>query len=350
MEGLDGVFRALCYLYRFKYFVRGGRQLKVLLIGASGFIGARLSELLLAGGHEVRALSRKKHSSELSGYSQMEWMPLDLLDPASDLDSAIAGCSLVFNCAGELREETRMEALHVDATARMLAACKRQAVGSGSAVHWVQLSSVGAYGPSVPANAERVVTEESVLAPRGAYEITKTRADELLISSAEPGVLSFSILRPSNVFGAAMPNDSLRQWGRIIRRRCFFYVGATGAISTYVHVDDVADALMLCGFDSLAQGEVFNASNDCRQEELVSAVARYFGVGCPVLRLPEVFVRTIVRAGGYLKGFPLTQARIDSLVGRTSYDCKKLKSILGWRPRRVIHECISEVFEDGGVS
>ena len=327
-----------------------GYQLKVLLLGASGFIGARLSGLLLGAGHEVRALSRKKRSSEFFDSPRMEWLQLDLLDHNCDLDSAVEGCSLIFNCAGELRDETRMEALHVDATARLLDACKRQAKVSGHAMHWVQLSSVGAYGPPVPANAERVVTEESVLAPRGVYEITKTRADELLISSAEPGVLSFSILRPSNVFGAAMPNDSLRQWGRVIRRRCFFYVGVTGAISTYVHVDDVADALMLCGFNSLARGEIFNLSNDCLQEELVSAVACYFGVGCPVLRLPENFVRAIARAGGYLKGLPLTQARIDSLVGRTSYDCKKLEVMLGWRPRRVIHECIGEVFEDGGAS
>lgn len=324
--------------------------MKVLLLGASGFIGARLSGLLLGAGHEVRALSRKKRSGEFYDSPRMEWLQLDLLDHNCDLDSAVAGCSLIFNCAGELRDETRMEALHVDATARLLAACKRQAKVSGRAMHWVQLSSVGAYGSSVPANAERTVTEESVLAPRGAYEVTKTRADELVIKCAEPSVLTFSILRPSNVFGAGMPNDSLRQWGRIIRRRCFFYVGAPGAVSTYVHVDDVADALMRCGFEPAARGEVFNFSNDCAQEELVGAVARYFGVGRPILRLPETVARAIAQGGSWLKGFPLTQARIDSLVGRTHYECKKIETLLDVHPCRAIRECIGDVFTHGETS
>lgn len=317
--------------------------MKVLLVGGAGFIGKKLSHLLLEAGHEVRALSRSRRS----GYgddSRIEWLQLDLLDCNCDLDAAVAGCSLVFNCAGELHDETLMEALHVDATARLLAASKREAVISGRTLHWVQLSSVGAYGPPVSASVERTITEESVLAPRGVYEVTKTRADDLVIGSAKPGVLTFSILRPSNVFGAGMPNGSLRQWGRIIQRRCFFYVGAPGAISTYVHVEDVVEALMLCGFKPAAQGQVFNLSNDCFQEELVNAIACHLGIGRPFLRLPEALVRTLARERGWLKCFPLTQARVDSLVGRTHYKCQKLEVVLGYRPSRAIPDYIGEVF------
>ncbi|MEQ6329122.1 NAD(P)-dependent oxidoreductase [Pseudomonas chengduensis] len=317
--------------------------MKVLVVGGAGFIGKKLSHLLLKAGYEVRALSRSKRSDH-GDNSTIEWLQLDLLDQRSDFDSAVAGCSLVFNCAGELHDEALMEALHVDATARLLAASKRQARISGRPLHWVQLSSVGAYGPSASANAERTITEESIPAPYGIYEVTKTRADDLVIGSAQPGVLTVSILRPSNVFGAGMPNGSLRQWGRIIQRRLFFYVGAPGAVSTYVHVDDVVDALMLCGFAPAAQGQVFNLSNDCTQEELVEAMARHLGAGRPFIRLPEVLARTLAAGGSWLKRFPLTQARVDSLVGRTHYNCQKLEAVLGYRPSRAIPDYIGEVF------
>ncbi|VXB87919.1 NAD-dependent epimerase (fragment) [Pseudomonas sp. 8O] len=237
-----------------------------------------------------------------------------------------------------------MEALHVDATARLLAASKRQAKISGRPLHWVQLSSVGAYGPPVCASAERTITEESLPAPRGAYEVTKTKADDLVIGNAQPGVLTVSILRPSNVFGPGMPNGSLRHWGRIIQQRLFFYVGAPGAVSTYVHVDDVVEALMLCGFAPAAQGQVFNLSNDCTQEELVEAMARHLGAGRPFIRLPEVLARTLAAGGSWLKRFPLTHARVDSLVGRTHYSCQKLEAVLGYRPSRAIPDYIGEVF------
>ncbi|OEC40027.1 NAD-dependent epimerase [Pseudomonas sp. 1D4] len=318
--------------------------MKVLLIGGTGFIGKKLLLLLLGAGHEVRVLSRKTQSDALFDNSRVEWKQLDLLDLNCDLDAAISGCSLIFNCAGELHNEGLMEALHVDATARLLDACKRRAEASGHTLHWVQLSSVGAYGSPVRANLERTITEESMLAPRGVYEVSKTRADSLVISSAQPGLMTVSILRPSNIFGAGMPNGSLRQWGRIIRRRCFFYVGEPGAISTYVHVDDVVEALMLCGFESVAQGQVFNLSNDCPQEVLVNAMARHFGVAPPFIRLPESLVRVFAMGGRRLAHYPLTQARIDSLVARTHYDCRKLEVVLGYRPRRAISDCIGEVF------
>lgn len=320
--------------------------MKVLLIGASGFIGKRLCRLLLESGYEVRTLSRRKRPDVYACNSRIEWLQLDLLDCNCDLDVAVKNCSVVFNCAGELHNETLMEALHVDATARLLAASRRQSEISGCSLHWVQLSSVGAYGPPASPSMERTIAEDSLVAPRGAYEVTKTKADALIIASSKPGVITFSILRPSNVFGAGMPNSSLRQWGGIIKHRCFFYVGTPGAISTYVHVDDVAEALMLCGFESAARDQIFNLSNDCTQEELVGAMASYFRVGRPLLRLPEALVRFFTAGEHWLRRYPLTQARVNSLVGRTHYKCQKLEAVLGYRPRRAVPDYVGEVFND----
>jgi nucleoside-diphosphate-sugar epimerase len=76
--------------------------LKVLLVGGAGFIGKRLAVSLLKAGHDVRALFRKAQSEAPAGDFRIEWLQLDLLDPDYDLDTAIAGCSVIFNCAGEL--------------------------------------------------------------------------------------------------------------------------------------------------------------------------------------------------------------------------------------------------------
>ena len=57
-------------------------QLKILLVGGAGFIGKRLTHLLLEAGHEVRALSRQARSAH-GGNSKLEWLQLDLLDRSS---------------------------------------------------------------------------------------------------------------------------------------------------------------------------------------------------------------------------------------------------------------------------
>ncbi len=319
--------------------------MKALVTGGAGFIGARLVNALCAAGHEVRVLSRKGPATQEKEQALLEFAQGDLLDRDCPLQSLISGCSVVFSCAGELRDESRMAPLHVDATLRLIEACKRQARATGQPIHWVQLSSVGAYGPiRGNANAERVVTEETAPAPVGTYETTKTRADELVAAAGEEGVFSYSILRPSNVFGSGMPNDSLRQWGRMISKRLFFYVGAPGAVATYVHVEDVVSALLLCGFDERARGEVFNLSNDCSQERLVNGMAKALGLPRPNRRVPEWSMRMLVRMFSVVPGFPVSDSRIDALVARTRYPSSKLESLLGFRPQHEAGETIGEIF------
>lgn len=323
--------------------------MRVLITGGSGFIGSRLVRALCAAGHTVRVVSRKNTLKQDSGKQNIELVQADLLAPDCPLDRIVEGCSVVFNCAGELHDESRMWPLHVDATLRLINECKRLANVSGQPLHWVQLSSVGAYGPnSCGASSVRVVTEETNPAPVGTYEITKTRADEIVMDAAEEGVFSYSILRPSNVFGPGMPNDSLRQWGRMIKKRLYFHIGPPGAVSTYVHVDDVVAALMLCGFDKRARGEVFNISNDCPQDELVNAMARALNVAAPTLRLPEWLMRLVAGVFSGVHSFPLSASRIDSLVARTSYPVDKMASILGYRPRHDVRDTIAEALLDDG--
>lgn len=325
--------------------------MKVLVMGGSGFIGSRVVQILCGAGYEVRVLSRGKTLKQDFRKGLVEHIRADLLDPDCPLERIISGCSVVFNCAGELREESRMEPLHVDATLRLIKTCKHMAKSSGQSLHWVQLSSVGAYGPSSSgASSVRVITEESSPAPVGAYEVTKTQADGLVMAAEEEGVFSYSILRPSNVYGAGMPNSSIRQWGRMVKRNLFFYVGAPGAVSTYVHVDDVVDALMLCGFDERAKGHIFNISNDCSLERVVSAMAKALRVPNPSLRLPEGVVRLIASLLSWSKRFPLSHSRIDALVSRTHYPVDKLDSVLGYRPTREVEKTITDVlFDEGGA-
>jgi len=318
---------------------------KVLVIGGTGFIGARLVKLLTKNGYYVRILTR--NSSLIGQYADndyIEIMQCDLLDSTFVLENVIDDCSVVFNCVGELHNESLMELLHVDATVRLVHACKKVSNTSGFPIHWVQLSSVGAYGPSTVANFDRNVTEDTIPAPVGTYEVTKTKADEVVITESESDFFSYSILRPSNIYGSSMPNNSIRQWGRIIQKKLFFYVGFREAISTYIHVDDVVDVLMLCGFDERARGEIFNISNDCSQVDVVNAIAKQLNVTRPWLRLPEGGLRLISTLFGKIKGFPLSRSRIDALVARTHYPTDKLSSILGYHPSRDVQDTIGEVF------
>jgi nucleoside-diphosphate-sugar epimerase len=143
--------------------------------------------------------------------------------------------------------------------------------------------------------------------------------------------LQATILRPSIVFGPGMPNASLGQLITLVDRRLFFYVGPKGASANYVPVENVIDAMVLCGHSPKAPGEVFNLSDWATLEDFVAAIADGLGRPRPSLRLPETPVRAATRALSGVPGFPLTTTRIDALTNRSHYPDEKISSLLGFR-------------------
>jgi nucleoside-diphosphate-sugar epimerase len=323
---------------------------KVLVAGGRGFIGKKLVEMLVVKDCHVDVLSRSEVDDSTSKDRSACFIKGDLLDPKFDFEVLASRYDVIFNCAGELHDEALMQSLHVDTTKRLVKACKVMSKSQNKSIHWVQLSSVGAYGSSRPAaNVERVVTEETPTNPVGSYEVTKTLADELIIQAGKDSCFTYSILRPSNVYGKEMPNSSIRQLGRMIRSSLFFYIGKPGAVSNYVHVDDVAEVLALCGFDPRAKNQVFNLSNDCPQENVLDAMAIALGTSEPKVRINERLIRFFVFLFSWIKWFPLKKSRVDALVNRTHYSNEKIHKLLGFVPSRDVTKTISEVLLNNKV-
>ena len=314
--------------------------MKILILGANGFIGAPLLKEVLAQGHKVRVLTRREGRAYPG---DVEVFKGDLTSNTLDVDTLVSDCDIIINCAGEIRNEHLMRELHVNATQRLLGAIARRLTQSSQHCHWVQLSSVGAYGPAP--GQRRVVTEDTQPNPVGMYEITKTEADSIVVNAADQEGFTYAILRPSNVYGPGMPNNSIRQMASFVREHIFFYVGFERSVATYIHVNDVVTALMLCAFKKDACGQIFNISNDCYFDEVINGLADSMAVSRPFVKLPELLIRAVVASLGKIIKLPITQERIDALTVKTWYPTYKLKSQLGFSPQcsvpKTIGECLS---------
>ncbi|WP_423197713.1 NAD-dependent epimerase/dehydratase domain-containing protein [Cupriavidus sp. H19C3] len=305
--------------------------MRIAVTGAGGFIGRELVKSLLNSGHTVTILARSGVPEYLN--SSVTVVRGDLTDQNANLQSLVENCDVLCHCAAELYRPELMEELHVGGTRRLLAEVERHSIARDVPVHWINLSSVGTYGPPKRgANEERVITEGTAPCPVGPYEITKTKADDLVLAASERGTIQHTILRPTNVFGESMTNRSLYGLLSAIRRRIFFYIGQAGAIANYVHVDDVVASLVASATQPAARNKIFNVSNDCRLEELVANSAKELGVSEPGLRVPESTARLIARLGSIVPRFPLTQGRVDALVNRTTYVSVRLRSELNVHP------------------
>lgn len=315
-----------------------GDPMKISITGASGFIGKILCGELVPLNHVISILTRKD-GPPITGVNVVKG---DLLSDGVILQAFVDGADVVCHCAGEIKDETLMERVHVEGTKRLLNAVRTSIKRNGKPVHWVQLSSVGAYGVAGPgSHGSRIINEQSPEHPFGVYEMTKTVSDQLVCEFAQHEPLfSFTILRPTVVIGGNMPNQSFHAMARMIKRGLFFRIGRQQTIANYVHVDDVVRALIQCLTDVRARGKVFIVSNDCPLDLVVDALASAMSVPVPKWVVPEGPLRLLVKATSSWVKLPLTMARIDALTRQTHYSSKLINQTLCFSPLASIPEII----------
>ena len=292
----------------------------VSITGGRGFIGQSLVKKHLNQKDEVRVLSRKKFFN----HQRAKLFVGDLVDNNENLSEFVDGADVLYHCAGEYRDKSLMYDLHIGGTQRLID-CSNGKIG-----RWVQLSSVGVYG--VVRNG--VISEEAQENPTGLYEKTKAKAEKLVSESGIPYV----ILRPSNVIGEKMSNQSVFQLIKMIEKGFFAYFGKSKSVVNYVHVDDVVNALMCCAMSQNSLGKKYNLSQTIEVEAMVNSILLGLNVKHNFLRLPLLPVRFFVKLFQNFPGFPLTISRIDALTGNSQYKSNKIIEELNFEFKSKLEE------------
>lgn len=302
----------------------------VSITGASGFIGKLLLQECLARNFSVRVLTR--NPSKFAANPSLQVFVGDLTT-TTDWSDFVRDVDVLIHCAAEIKDPLVMQAVNVDGPARLLQAAV------GQVKRWVQLSSVGAYG----AASSGLITEESPENPLGPYEVTKTVFDRMLRETAATGSIEAVLLRPSNVYGTEMSNQSLFQMMRMIRRGLFCFMGAKGASANYVHVNDVVRALIICAEHPAAQGKTFNLSDWTTMEEMVATMAKSIQVRIPNFRLPLFLAMGLAKSMQWWSRSPLTVPRVRALSSRARYSSQRIENELGFQIQTPIAVGISEL-------
>lgn len=226
---------------------------KVLITGASGFVGCRAAELLhLAEGWDVRALVHRPSSAARLARLPVEMVQGDLKS-ADDMARAVAGCDAVVHCAigtayGQPRE---IFAVTVGGTNTLLEASKRAGVK-----RFVHLSSIAVHGLT----ADGVIDESTpVTPPKGDdYSESKAAAEAAVLQAARSG-LSAVVLRPGNVYGPFGKTFSVRPIQYLMKGNLLL-LGSAETASNTVYVDNLVHAIVR-GLDADVGGEVFTISD-----------------------------------------------------------------------------------------
>lgn len=283
--------------------------MRVLVTGASGFVGNYTCRELLARGHVVNALVRRAGSAP-TGVSEVRG-DLGASDGAA-LTEAVVGAApeCVIHLAAEIasqRSAQRIQTVNVDGTRRLVEAC--QAAGSPRFVFASTVVTGDAHGA--------VLTEQSQLPVQTAYGRSKQEGERLVRESGLPA----AIVRPSHVYGAGGWYVEefvarLRQPGR------FAVIGRGDNWWDVVRVEDVATAL--CDVAERAPaGALYHVADDepIAFRAFIDLTAQALGVG-PPRSIPAPIARLV---GGRDPVLAVTRSARSSNA--------LIKRELGWSPR-----------------
>ncbi len=208
----------------------------VLVTGANGFIGSKLTERLLANGDEVTCLVRNPAKAAALGQMGARLAMGDMRD-AQAVRAAVAGHDTVYHLAGVVTafRERDMTETNVTAFRTLAAACAEHATPPTL----VFVSSLAAAGPS---SLDRPRVESDPPAPVSIYGRSKRAAE--LIAEEYAGRMPITIVRPPIVFGEG--DQAMRNVFRsIFRLGIHLAFGVAYSRYSLIHVSDLVDALVL---------------------------------------------------------------------------------------------------------
>jgi uncharacterized protein YbjT (DUF2867 family) len=281
----------------------------VLLLGATGFIGARLLEALRAAGYPVVCGTR---SGRAPGDCRSIAVDYTRDHAAIDWVPRLRGIDVVINAIGILRESPRasFQALHVDAPVALFHACVEAGVKKV-----VQISALGADSEAV-----------------SRYHVTKKRADDAL--AALP--LGWVVVQPSLVFGLGGRSAAL--FTQLAALPLIPLPGDGAQCVQPIHIDDLTAAVvrLIATNEYDRQRIPMVGPKAVTFREMLGTVRRALGLGEPhFIRVPVALVRLAAAAGDHLHGVLLDRESLGMLLRGNVAAPERISAILARAPRPV---------------
>jgi len=321
---------------------------RILVTGATGFIGSRLCHALVGTSHQIRALHRPQSSLGVLSDIPIELAQADILDPHS-LDACVDGVDAVIHCAGELGPRASrlapeaMIASHVIGTRNMTQASLRCGVE-----RFLYTSSAAALGvPSIQPSTETtpLMTESHQWNYDGRqwpYGYAKHMAEQEVLNAVGDG-LDAVIVNPSVVIGAGDLNQASNAFIVYIARRGL-PVAVPGGVNV-VHIEDVLQG-HLAALEHGRSGERYIlAGENLSIPRLLTLTAEMARRHAPRLTIPAWAVRvgsTALDLFSRIIGLPLPGSLLR-LAGRFFfYDASKSRNELGLGQPRPYQKAAAE--------
>jgi dihydroflavonol-4-reductase len=307
---------------------------RMLVTGATGFIGSRLALQAHRSGIDVLATGRAEIDVERERLQELRAadVPVEIgtLHDVGFVRRLVQNRTVVIHLAAA-QHESHMPAayfrsVNVEVVRQLLQECR-----TASIRRFVYGSTMGVYG----AASDQRLDEQSEVRPENAYQQTKLEAEALVRTHAYD--FDTSILRIAETYG---PGDQrLLKLFRAIDRGQFFMIGSGHNRRQCIHVNDLVRGLLLAAEQPAAVGETFVLAGRevMTTNEMVERIAAALGAKPPKVQLPLwpfLMAATVMEATLQPLRIhpPLHSRRLDFFRKSFVFSTMKAQRLLGFQP------------------
>ncbi len=268
--------------------------MKVLVTGATGFVGRNLIEYLLAQGLEVRILVRDK--SKISN-SKVEMFEGDVTNPES-LVPATRDIDSVFHLAGVVgyskAMRAEMERVNVQGTQNVISAMTKNNVKK--LLHFSSVVAVGASFTPTPMNEESHFNLHHL--NLGYFE-TKLSAEKLVLKSFKEGLVDAVVVNPSTIYGYGDATKGSRKF-QIKAAQGKLPVYPPGGVNV-IAIEDICECTYRAWKNGKSGERYILSGENLTLKELFEIIAAEAGVSPPKIPLNRGLLLALGKVGDYLE-------------------------------------------------
>ena len=307
--------------------------MRVLLSGASGFVGRALLERLSSDAYcEVVAAVR---TPLLGVDSSVQQAIISSLDKDSDWQMSLIGISAIIHSAARVHVMsdkasvplTEFRKVNVDGTLNLA----RQAASAGVR-RFIFISSIKVNGEGTALG--KPYTADDVPAPADPYGISKMEAEQGLRALAAETGMEVVIIRPVLVYGPGVKANfrSMMSW---LKKGIPLPLGAISNKRSLVALDNLVDLIVACMDHPAAANQTFLVSDgeDLSTTELLYRMAVVLGRPARLLPMPA----RLLELSASLLG---QRAIAQRLCGSLQVDIRKTCELLEWTPPLTVNAAL----------